>query len=182
MDETQNTPGETPENVTEAQTDNVETEDAKTGETPDEGGKGSKDAVLADLAKERDKRQEAEAQLAELAQFRDGITALLGGDKEEADPVELARAEKARADNAERLLAVYKSAPAGANVTALLDSVSFRDGLGEAKDVTKYVEDFIKNNPRFTPGDAGAARNLNLGNREAPTTTNFNDVLRAMAR
>ena len=167
------------EMVEEQPTAETEKESAETPAPREEGGKGSKESVLADLAKERDSRQEAERQVAELRAFREGITRLLGGDSEEADPIELAKAETARADNAERLLAVYQAAPAGTDISTLLDSVKFREGLAGAEEVEAYVKTFIKDNPRYAPGDASVARNLNSGNTTPTPKMSFDDILRS---
>lgn len=107
---------------------------------PDDG-KGGKDAILADLAKERDKRQGLEAQLTELQgaqqQQMDAITKALGLKSEDAppDPAALAsqiETEKSGRLAAERDLAVYRAASdpeVGANASRLLDSTRFRDSI-----------------------------------------------------
>jgi hypothetical protein len=162
--------------------DNVESEESEGGEveagakesgaqakieTP-EGGAGSKESVLADLKAERESRQALEAELAESKAFRESLTALLGGKSAEQDPKELAAQAVAERDEALRLNAVYASAPAGTDVAALLDSVSFRDGLAKATDAKAYVAGFVKDNPRYMPGSPDQARNLNFGNGAAP--------------
>ena len=102
-----------------------------------EGGAGSKDAVLADLKAEREKRQALEAEIKASQDFRAKLAELLGGKagEEEVDPAELARQAVAERDEARRLNAVYQAAPAGTDVAALLDSMSFRAGLAVAKDI-----------------------------------------------
>lgn len=99
---------------------------------PTDDGKGGKDAILADLAKERDKRQKAEqAQQATL----DGIAKALGLKTEDTPPdpaklTEQVTAEQARANAAERKLAVFLAAEDhSANAKALLDSTSFLDSI-----------------------------------------------------
>ena len=47
----------------EVETETVETPDTTPEATEQDGGKGGKDAVLADLAKERAKRKESDAKL-----------------------------------------------------------------------------------------------------------------------
>ena len=86
-----------------------------------EGGAGSKDAVLADLKAEREKRQALEAEIKASQDFRAKLTELLGGKPEQQDPAELARQAVAERDEARRLNAVYQAAPAGTDVAALLD-------------------------------------------------------------
>lgn len=104
---------------------------------PDDG-KGGKDAILADLARERDKRQELEGKLSELttaqqAQF-DSIAKALGLKQDEPpDPEKLTaqvQAEQAKAQEAAIQLAIYRNAAANeANADALLDSASFLRSL-----------------------------------------------------
>lgn len=146
-----------------------------------EGGAGSKDAVLADLKAEREKRQALEAEIKASQDFRAKLAELLGGKagEEETDPAELARQAIAERDEARRLNAVYQAAPAGTDVAALLDSVSFRAGLRGAKDVAAYVAKVIEDNPRYTPGSPGVARNLNQGNgAPAPKPKSIDDLIR----
>ena len=95
-----------------------------TGDKPDEG-KGGKDAVLADLAKERDKRQALEQKYAEAQQTQqqqlDAIAKALGlkSEDEAPDPAkitaELEDSRKQAAENAAALaryrLAVEKQVP-----------------------------------------------------------------------
>ena len=132
-------------------------------------GAGSKDAVLADLKAEREKRQALQAELEASQELRTKLAELLGGKagEKEADPAELARQAVAERDEARRLNAVYQAAPAGTDVAALLDSLSFRAGLAEAKDIAAYVAKVVKENPRYTIGAgvaSAAAHNLNQGN------------------
>lgn len=133
-----------------------------------EGGAGSKEAVLADLKAERESRQALEKELAASKAFRESLTALLGGKDTKQDPEQLATQAVAERDEAIRLNAVYSSAPAGTDVAALLDSVSFRDGLAKATDAKAYVTSFVKDHPRYIPGSGAQARNLNSDNGTAP--------------
>ena len=157
----------------------------QTGEmnnTAGEGGAGSKDAVLADLKAEREKRQALEAEIKASQDFRAKLTELLGGKPEQQDPAELARQAIAERDEARRLNAVYQAAPAGTDVAALLDSLSFRAGLAEAKDIAAYVAKVVKENPRYTIGAgvaSAAAHNLNQGNGAvAPKPKSIDDLIR----
>lgn len=111
--------------------------------------KGGKDAILGDLAKERDKRQALETTVSEMQaahkQQMDALAIAFGlktGD-EPPDPAKLAEqitasqaetaAEKTRADDAGKKLAVFLAAPDHeANAVALLDSTSF---LTSIKDI-----------------------------------------------
>ena len=145
--------------------------------TAGEGGAGSKDAVLADLKAEREKRQALEAEIKASQDFRAKLTELLGGKPEQQDPAELARQAVAERDEARRLNAVYQAAPAGTDVAALLDSMSFRAGLAEAKDIAAYVAQVVKENPRYTI--SAGAHNLNQGNGAvAPKPKSIDDLIR----
>ena len=145
-------------------------------------GAGSKDAVLADLKAEREKRQALEAEIKASQDFRAKLAELLGGKagEEEADPAELARQAVAERDEARRLNAVYQAAPAGTDVAALLDSMSFRAGLAEAKDIAAYVAQVVKENPRYTiSAGVSAAHNLNQGNGASmPKPKSIDDLIR----
>lgn len=109
---------------------------------PADDGKGGKDAILADLAKERDRRQALEADLQSTKDSQqsqlDAIAKALGlkPDDQPADPAKLtADITTAQADarEARQQLAVYRNAAANdANPDALLDSASF---LRTIKDV-----------------------------------------------
>ena len=145
-------------------------------------GAGSKDAVLADLKAEREKRQALEAEIKASQDFRAKLAELLGGKagEKEADPAELARQAVAERDEARRLNAVYQAAPAGTDVAALLDSLSFRAGLAEAKDIAAYVAQVVKENPRYTiSAGVSATHNLNRGNGvPAPLPKSIDDLIR----
>ena len=145
-------------------------------------GAGSKEAVLADLRAEREKRQALEAEIKASQDFRAKLAELLGGKagEEEVDPAELARQAVAERDEARRLNAVYQAAPAGTDVAALLDSMSFRAGLAEAKDIAAYVAKVVKENPRYTiSAGVSAAHNLNQGNgAQPPKPKSIDDLIR----
>ena len=145
-------------------------------------GAGSKEAVLADLKAEREKRQALEAEIKASQDFRAKLAELLGGKagEKEADPAELARQAVAERDEARRLNAVYQAAPAGTDVAALLDSMSFRAGLAEAKDIAAYVAQVVKENPRYTiSAGVSAAHNLNRGNgAQPPKPKSIDDLIR----
>ena len=160
-------------------------EGAKESGAPKAGegaGAGSKDAVLADLKAEREKRQALQAELEASQELRAKLAELLGGKagEKEADPAELARQAVAERDEARRLNAVYQAAPAGTDVAALLDSMSFRAGLAEAKDIAAYVAQVVKENPRYTiSAGVSAAHNLNQGNgAQPPKPKSIDDLIR----
>ena len=145
-------------------------------------GAGSKDAVLADLKAEREKRQALQAELEASQELRTKLAELLGGKagEKEADPAELARQAVAERDEARRLNAVYQAALAGTDVAALFDSLSFRAGLAEAKDIAAYVAKVVKENPRYTiSAGVSAAHNLNQGNgAQPPKPKSIDDLIR----
>ena len=175
--------GESPAAGEESQTTTAAAgEGAKESGAPQtgEGGAGSKDAVLADLKAEREKRQALEAEIKASQDFRAKLTELLGGKPEQQDPAELARQAVAERDEARRLNAVYQAAPAGTDVAALLDSMSFRAGLAEAKDIAAYVAQVVKENPRYTiSAGVSAAHNLNQGNgAQSPLPKSIDDLIR----
>ena len=181
--ETSTTTGESPATGEESQTTTATAgEGAKESGAPQtgEGGAGSKDAVLADLKAEREKRQALEAEIKASQDFRAKLTELLGGKPEQQDPAELARQAVAERDEARRLNAVYQAAPAGTDVAALLDSMSFRAGLAEAKDIAAYVAQVVKENPRYTiSAGVSAAHNLNQGNgAQPPKPKSIDDLIR----
>ena len=185
--ETSPSTGESPATGEESQTTTTNTsEGAKESGAPaaGEGGAGSKDAVLADLKAEREKRQALQAELEASQELRTKLAELLGGKagEKEADPAELARQAVAERDEARRLNAVYQAAPAGTDVAALLDSLSFRAGLAEAKDIAAYVAKVVKENPRYTIGAgvaSAAAHNLNQGNgAQPPKPKSIDDLIR----
>ena len=189
--ETSTSTGESPAAGEESQTTTAAAgEGAKESGAPQTGemnntegaGAGSKDAVLADLKAEREKRQALQAELEASQDFRAKLAELLGGKagEKEADPAELARQAVAERDEARRLNAVYQAAPAGTDVAALLDSLSFRAGLAEAKDIAAYVAQVVKENPRYTvSAGVSAAHNLNQGNGAvAPKPKSIDDFIR----
>lgn len=139
---------------------------------PDDG-KGGKDAILADLAKERDKRQELEQRFADAEKQRgeqmDSLAKALGlkPDDTPADPAKLAEqisaeqqkttAAETRATSAERQLAVFKAAmdpEVDANAVALLDSTSFLTSIADVdhtdvEKVTEAIKAAVEKNPLF---------------------------------
>lgn len=117
------------------------TDPPKADTPPGDDGKGGKDAILADLARERDKRQELEGKLTEFQtahqQQMDALAKAFGvkqDDDAPPDPAALAaqiEAEKADAAEAKRQLAVFQNA-GEADPRRLLDSASF---LRSIKDI-----------------------------------------------
>lgn len=105
------------------------------------GAKGDKEAILGDLARERDKRQALETSVTQMQEAQqqqmDAIAKALGlkQDDEPADPAALTaqiETEKAAAREARLHLAVYQAAgTAGADGARLLDSASFLRSIAE---------------------------------------------------
>ena len=126
------------------------TNDAQsTGE--DDQGKGSKAAVLADLATERDKRQAAETTAQETAGRLEAVLTALGINTEsKVDPDQLAQdLSSQRAENA-----VLRAGNGIADVDALLDSRKFTDSLRDInpsdRDAVKaHITEYVTANPRF---------------------------------
>ena len=151
----------------------------------EEQGAGSKAAVLADLATERDKRQALEAQFNTL---RDGLAQALGlGQSEEATPEQLAEqltTAQQEAQQARTELAVFRTAPDGVDAQALLDSRAFTstianiDPTDEAA-LTKAITDFTSTNPRFQTGPRSPGhRDAFTGAPPPGNTRSMDDLLR----
>ena len=170
-------------NDTNSETENqepAEKVDQQQTENEDTGGAGSKQAVLADLQRERETRRSLQSQVEELSGFRESITKLLGGGEGTPDPAELANrltGETSRAEAAEKLLKAVLAAPVGTNVASMVDSVSFREGAATAEDVTAFVAEWAKANAHV---GAGPARDLNRGNTIEPSAKSFDDVIRGL--
>lgn len=129
---------------------------------PDDG-KGGKTAILADLATERDKRQQleqtvTEMQAAQQAQM-DALAKALGLKSDEPpDPDKLAAQvaeEQGKARDAQVQLAIYRNAAsAEANADLLVDSQRFRDATKDvdptdAAAMTAAITAFVEQNPAF---------------------------------
>lgn len=162
---------------------------------PTGDGKGGKDAVLADLAKERDKRQALEQRLSAAEQASkdqlDAIAKALGLKDDAPDPAaitkELEDAQRTAAENAAALtrfqLAVEKSVPAH-----LVEFVtgSTRDEV-EAS-ITKVLAAFGTSTAPGTPkpdpsqGQLGAPTSLDALIAAAEQAGNTREVIRLKAR
>lgn len=147
-----------------------------------ETAKGSKESVLADLAKERDKRQETEQKL-------DAVLTALGIKQpgQQVDPQQVAADLAAtQAENA-----VLRVGQGIADVDALLDSKSFTDSLAKVDvadraAVKAHIEAFVQANPRYaaqgtTQGPVPAVRDAGAGAQQQ-TTTGTGDWLRDALR
>lgn len=172
-----------------ADTQNPETDDTtaettdQTPETPQpdqpDQGRGSKDAILADLARERDKRHQLEESF---GRFREGLAAALGiTDDKQVSPDELAdqlEAERAEKAAAARELAALRAIPDGVDREALMDSRAFRAALDgvEPAQAAEVVASFVADNPRFRVTSHAAARDL----AEPATATPTDPLLAAL--
>lgn len=170
-------------------------ENAPTGEPdePGEQGRGSKDAILADLARERDKRQAAESAATDTAAKLDAVLTALGlnGDSKQATPdVGQLTADLAR-ERAET--AVLRAGHGIADVDALLDSRAFTSTLADVDTtdraaVKAHIEQYVQDQPRFalapqTPAgvrDAAAGRDHQPGGRTEKQQ--FADFLAGISR
>lgn len=132
------------------------------------GGAGSKDAVLADLAAERDKRQAAEQASKATADKLQAVLNALGLAKDEhADPAKEAETWRQQVAERDRQLAVLRNAPTQVDAQALLDSRSFLTTLedidpNDQAAVTATITGFVDSHPRFsrTPSTTHGARDL----------------------
>ena len=191
MTETPNSGTEAGEQPTSAeQTPQNDAQQPETGQGDDYKGAGSKDALKADLARERDARQ---ALAQQLDQFKAGLAQALGIESEQATPEQLAEqltAAQAETATARVQLAIYQAAPAGVDVSALLDSASFTRSLAgidpsDTEAITAKVTAFVDANPnRFTtttnPG--AGARDVHAGGDANPGgKPDINTLLRAAA-
>ena len=137
----------------------VETTDAPEIEpeaTEQDGGKGGKDAVLADLAKERTKRKESDAKLSAVEAKLAALATALGVEPTETvDPDTL----KSDLDAMRRENAVLRAGAAlHLDTDALLDSRRFTTGLADIDPsdgdaVKAYLNEFVEANPQYAPAE-----------------------------
>lgn len=171
-----------------AEVEQTSTEATKTAQdtTQDDQGKGSKSAVLADLAAERDKRQAAETTAQEAAAKLEQVLTALGistGEGEQPDPEQLANDLKAK--DAE--LAVLRAGAGIADVDALLDSRAFTNTLGnldpsDREAVKAHIQEYVTANPRFAVAtQTHGARDAAAGSDSTTRSADINDMLRAVA-
>lgn len=160
--------------------------------TETEDGRGSKDAILADLATERDRRQAAEAQSKAVLE---AVQQALGIKTVTDDPKELAKqldGTKAEAQAAKLQLAIYRSPAAkDADVDALLDSLGFQQAVAkvdpaDSKAVEAAIKQYVDQNPRFkvtangtpVPPVVPGAKDLAQGNGSGTPSRTMDDLLR----
>lgn len=156
---------------------------APTSET-DEGA-GSKAAVLADLATERDKRQALERDFKSL---RDGLAQALGIGQQDATPEQLTEqltAAQQETQQARAELAVYRAVPDGVDAQALLDSRAFSDKIAgldvsNPEQVKAVIDEFVTANPRFQtlPNHSPGARDAAAGGPTPAVNGSMDDIIR----
>ena len=125
-------------------------------ETPEDTGRGSKDAVLADLARERSRRKETDQTLAAVEVKLSKLAEALGVESTETvDPDALAADLAAqRRENA----VLRAGAALHLDTDALLDSRRFTTGLADIDPsdgdaVKAYLNEFVEANPQYAPAE-----------------------------
>lgn len=159
-----------------------------TDTTTDDEGKGGKTAILADLARERDNRQQVAAERDALAAQLAAITAAINPDADQPiSPDDLtAELDKARAETAaaRTQLAVLTNTPTGVDAAALLDSTAFHQHLAtvdtaDTGKVRAAIEKFVADHPRFrTVSPAAGARDAAASSPASPASRSFDDIIR----
>ena len=167
---------------TEPTADEPPAADESTNETP-----AADQALQASLAAEQQARQALEAQL---AQLKTGLAQALGIEEAKATPEQLAEqlaAAQAETATSRVQLALYKAAPAGVDVAALLDSTSFARSLTgidptDVDAITAKVTSFVEANPRFRTINPGAGfGDAHAGSADPKQPVGINELLRAAA-
>lgn len=175
--------------ATETEAAGTSTATAQSTETED--GRGSKDAILADLATERDRRQAAEKQNQAVLKAIQEALGIKTETVQSPEDLQTALTEsQAETTSAKLQLAIYRS-PAGkeADVDALLDSRAFQETVSKVDPsdpaaVEQAIKTFVEKNPRFKAAAAGetptvpAARDLTQGNGQKPSGKSMDDLLR----
>ena len=142
----------------EVETETVETPDTTTEhdptETPEDTGRGSKDAVLADLARERAKRKEADQKLAAVEVKLSKLAEALGVEATETVDPDTLKSDLAAQKRENAVLRA--GAALHLDTDALLDSRRFTTGLAdidpsEDDAVKAYLEGFIQEHPQYAP-------------------------------
>lgn len=183
------------ENTTDASanTDQSTNATANTADTTGDQGAGSKDAVLADLARERDKRQEAEKAAKQAARELETLRASSMTDQEKA----IAEARKSATNevlakaNARIVNAEIRAAAAGklANpsaATKFLDASDFQvddDGDVDRNAIDKAIDRLLKDEPYLAvPASNRATGSADGGARgTSAASTDMNALLRRAA-
>lgn len=165
--------------------DPPKTDPPKTDPPPAGTPAGSPDAVLADLAAERKKRQSAEAELAKFQ--REKMTA---DERAVADAKDAGAAEVRAALLPELVKSNVRAIAAGKvtdpeDVIALLGDLTrfaAKDNTVDTKAIATEIEALVKAKPYLVAGDPPArTRALPGGSGKPATGTSINDDIRAMA-
>jgi hypothetical protein len=177
--------------------------DPKPDPTPESGakpepdgdkGKGSKDAVLADLAKERDRRQALEQQVNELLPLKEQFAAIAkvfgGKDDESADPAklaeQLAESQRTATENAAALIR-YKTAIEKQVPAHLMEFVGGSTAEEVEASIEKVLAAFSSSKPTGpkpdpSQGDQGAPTSLDAQIAEAEAKGDVRTAIRLKAR
>lgn len=180
MADTDPTPVTPTEALTQAQDQAAETQqDLPDAQSQPDEGKGSKEAVLADLARERDKRQKLEKSSAKTSAKLEAVLSALGLNDQQEDPAKAAQQARDAQRAAETKLAVFMHAPAGVDPKALLDSVAVTRGLADIDTsdenaVTDYLARY-SDDPRFRTTQPGAGAS-DAGATNPPATSQSMDA------
>ena len=152
-----------------------------------ENGAGSKREVLAELAAERDKRQELANQIETL---KTGMAKALGLATDEVTPEQLAKEleqSKSETSQMQLQLAVFTNAPAGVDVQALLDSSAFQRELATQKlskdsEIKTFITEYVTANPRFRTTPTGGVKDLHAGNQTGAISSSMDAFIRTGRR
>ncbi len=169
---------------------------AETGEddtNPEDVPKGSERAVLADLARERDKRQAAEAEVKKLRKAEQELSKLreahaTAEEKAPAAAKAEGRTEALTVANARLVKAEIKAAAAGAlqdpdDAIAYIDASAFEvddDGNVDTKAIKAEVDRLVKAKPYLAAGVKPAA--LPGGGAMPSQGSSMDDLIRKAAR
>jgi hypothetical protein len=162
------------------------------GNEPGDDGRGGKEAILADLARERDARQ-AEAKRAK--QLEAELETLRAGTMSETEKaIEKAkkegRAEAGAAFNKRLVQAEVRAAAAGKladpeDAIRFLDLDEFKvadEGDVDKKAITKALEDLVKQKPYLAAGATRPTGDADQGARGGPAGSSMNDLIRNAIR
>lgn len=140
----------------DGETEGEGTANLKSGETDakDSGPKGGENAVLADLARERKKRQAATAEVAELRKFKEAIEKANGKDTSADQPTEREQAWESTAVKLAARASFREAGFAGdkggmAKLVRMIDTddIEFDPETGEVDGIDEQVADLKKSFP-----------------------------------
>ncbi len=155
-------------------------------------GRGGKEAILADLARERDARQAETKRAKQLEAELDKLRA--GAMSETEKAIEQAkkegRAEAGATYNKRLVQAEVRAAAAGKladpeDAIRFLDLDQFKvddDGDVDKKPITKALEDLVKAKPYLSAGATRPTGDADQGARGGPAGSSMNDLIRSALR